>query len=173
MSINLFKAHIAFYTSTADVDNRLLKYYTDECKTTQLDRAHAEFIFIENWWKQQDYTMRYGAHADVIKPRGVMLGVSSIWSGSNEEFKVTELIEDYKEMFLSDYDNDNAWWGRGEAPLEGYALEYVWVRYAPCTMKVADSNVIRLGAYRRHLDLNIDVAVSNNFYLGEADGIPF
>ena len=173
MSLQLHKAHVAFYTSTADVDRRILKYYTDECKESQVARARGEFAVLREWWKKHgfDKSSPYGMWCDVMEPRGVIVG-GAFHTGHDKD-RLTALIHDYKETFLSDYDDDSVWWGEGEEPIEGYALEYVWVEYTPY-LTVTDSGVTRIGAHRRHLDLNIDVAVSNNFYAkGGEDGLPF
>ena len=173
MSIKQLKAQVAFYTSTANVDKRLIKYYTEACKQSQAARAIGEFAILRAWWEKQGFgdTFAYGVGCDVMEPRGYLIG--GIFHTGHDYERLTALIHDYKETFLYDYDDDNIWWGEGEEPLEGYALEFVWVKY-DLHQTVLDSRVTRLGAHHRYLDLNIDVAVSNNFYeKGGEDGLPF
>jgi hypothetical protein len=171
MSVKLLKAHVAFYTSTAEVDSHILKYYTDECKESQAARARGEFAVLKGWWEKQGFNTSYGGWCDVMEPRGIIVG--GTFHTSHDYEQLAALIHDYKETFLPDYDDDNIWWGEGDEPTEGYALEHVWVKFN-VFRTIDDSNVVRLGAYRRYLDLNIDVAVSNNFYAkGGEDGLPF
>lgn len=171
MSVQLLKVHAAFYTSTADIDKHVLKYYTDECKQSKAARARAEFAILKAWWDKQGFTSSYGGWCDTVPPRGFIVG-GTFHNGYDYD-RLTALIHDYKETFLPDYDDDNVWWGEGEEPLEGYALEHVWLKHN-VYMTVNDSAVVRLGAHRRHLDLNIDVAVANDFYTGGGkDGLPF
>jgi hypothetical protein len=177
MSISLMKCHLALYTSTADVDKRILKYYSEEDKRTQAARAKAEYTILKAWWDRvllDDNTLvsTYGVWVNETEPRGILLG-GTMHTPSGHEEKLSALIQDYKETFLPDYDDDNIWWGEGEEPLEGYALEYVWVKFN-VQHTVNDSGITRLGAARKHLSLNIDVDVSNDFYdEGGEDGLPF
>jgi hypothetical protein len=106
-----------------------------------------------------------------MEPRGIIVG--GTFHTSHDYEQLNALIHDYKETFLPDYDDDSVWWGEGDEPTEGYALEHVWVKFN-VYRTIEDSDVVRLGAYRRYLDLNIDVAISNNFYAkGGEDGLPF
>jgi len=177
MSVSLMKYHLALYTSTADVEKRLLKYYTEECKRTQAERARAEYTILKAWWDRvllEDNTLvsTYGLWVNETEPRGILMG-GLMHIPSNHEEKLSALIHDYKETFLPDYDDDSVWWGEGDEPTEGYALEYVWVKYNTY-QTIADSGTTRLGAARKHLSLNIDVVVSNDFYdMGGEDGLPF
>lgn len=173
MSSELFKGQIAFYTSAADVDKSVLKYYTEEDKQSQGARATRDFVMIKAWWDRQVYDAPYGTSVDIIKPRGYLIGVHSFWTGGVHEQRLQQLVQDYRDIFLDDYDDDNTWLGNGEEPIEGYALEFVWVKYNP-RMTVNDSEIVRLGAHRNHLDLDIGATVSNNFYsIGGEDGLPF
>ena len=173
MSSELFKGQVAFYTSAADVDKNILKYYTEDCKRSQANRAMKDFIMIKAWWDKQCYDAPYGTSVDIVEPRGYLIGVHSFWTGGVHEQRLQQMVEDYREIFLDDYDDDNTWLGNGEEPIEGYALEFVWVKYNP-RMTVNDSEIVRLGAHRRHLDLDIGATVSNNFYsIGGEDGLPF
>ena len=170
MSSELFKAQLAFYTSAADVEENIRKYYTEECKKSQAARAMRDFAMIKAWWEKQHYDVPYGTSVDIVMPRGYLVSVNSLWGGSQE--RLLEMTREYRDTFLDDYDDDNTWLGDGEEPIEGYAMEFVWVRYNP-RMTVNDSEIVRLGAHRRHLDLDIGATVSNNFYLKEGeDGIP-
>ena len=173
MSVELLKLQLAFYTSTASVDNRILKYYTEEDKRTQAARAWAEFTFIKAWWEGHGFSPKtvYDVWSDVIEPRGVLIGGTCHTSHDYE--KIAPLIIDYKETFLPDYDDDSVWWGEGDEPLEGYALEYVWVKYN-AHLTIRDNDVVRLGAHRRYLDLRIDTTTASDFYpRRDEDGLPF
>lgn len=172
MSSELFKGQLAFYTSAADVDKNLRRYYTEECKRSQANRAMKDFAMIKAWWEKHNYDAPYGTSVDIIEPRGYLISVNSFWTGGVHEQKLQRMLEEYRETFLDDYDDDNTWLGDGEEPIEGYAMEFVWVRYNP-RLTVNDSEIVRLGSYRRYLDLDIGTTVSNNFYLKEGeDGIP-
>lgn len=177
MSVSLMKCHLALYTSTADVDKRILKYYTEEDKRTQAAKAKAEYTILKAWWDRvllDDNTLvsTFGIWVNETEPRGILMG-GLMHIPSSHEGKLSALIQDYKETFLPDYDDDNIWWGEGEEPLEGYALEYVWVKYNTYHT-ITDSGTTRLGAARKHLSLHIDVDVSNDFYdAGGEDGLPF
>lgn len=169
MSYELHKAQLAIYTSTSNVDNRILKYYSEEDKRTQAARAWAEYTILSAWWDKQGYNKTaYDLWCSTVKPRGFLIGGS--FHTSQDEQRLIAMIDDYKETFLPDYDNDNVWWGEGEEPLEGYALEYVWVKHN-VYKTVSDSGMTRLGAHRRYLDLRIEADVSSDFYLTE--GLPF
>ena len=172
MSLQLHKAHVAFYTSTADIDKCVLKYYAEESKQAKAKRAWAEYTILKAWWEKHGFSsLGYGVWCDVVEPRGIVVG--GAFHISQDKQRLIAMIDDYKETFLPDYDDDNIWWGEGEEPIEGYALEHVWVEYTP-HLTVIDSGVTRLGSTRRHLDLKIDAAVSNDFYMkGGEDGLPF
>ena len=173
MSSEIFKGQLAFYTSAADVDERVRAYYTEECKKSQAARAMKDFIMIKAWWEKQHYDAPYGTSVDVIQPRGYLIGIHSFWTGGVHEQRLQQMVDEFRETFLDDYDDDNTWLGEGEEPIEGYAMEFVWVKYS-ARMSVNDNEIVRLGAHRRHLDLDIGATVSNDFYsIGGEDGIPF
>lgn len=172
MSVELLKLQLAFYTSAASVDSRILKYYSEEDKRTQAARATAEYTILKAWWESQGFNNKtvYDVWCSVVEPRGYLIGGTC--HTSHDYKKIAPLINDFKETFLPDYDDDNIWWGEGEEPLEGYALEYVWVKFN-VQHTVNDSGITRLGAHRRYLDLRIDTAVAGDFNPRREDGLPF
>jgi hypothetical protein len=170
---HLHKMQLAFYTSNADEDSLLLKHYTDEDKQSQAARAWAEFTILKAWWEGQGFNNKtvYDVWCSVVEPRGYLLGGAC--HTSQDLQRLVALINDYKETFLPDYDDDNVWWGKGEEPIEGYAMEYVWIKLDQY-QTIIDSRVTRLGCHRKYAALRIETEVSNNFYVkGGEDGLPF